>query len=141
MVQSRSAMLGVFARDAMITEFQVLRADDTLQRAMDLLMAGSQTDFPVVHDGHPVGLLSRNALFSGLRTAGPGARVGEVMEADAGYVDPGEPLEAVVRRMQSGHRSAMPVIVQGRLVGLVTAENVSELLMAHDALRRFQGAS
>ena len=141
MVQSRSAMQGVAARDAMITEFQVLRANDTLQQAMDLLMAGSQTDFPVVHDGAPVGMLSRSALFSGLRSAGPGARIGEVMEADAGYVDPGEPLEAVVRRMQSGRRSAMPVITQGRLVGMVTAENVAELLMAHDALRRFQGAS
>jgi Zn-dependent protease len=140
-VQNRSAMQGVTARAAMLTEFQVLEAGDTLQQAMDLLMAGSQSDFPVVHDGAPVGMLSRHELFGGLRSAGPGARVGEIMQTDASYVDPGEPLEAVVRRMQAGRRTAMPVMAQGRLVGLVTFENVTELLMAQDALRRFQGAS
>jgi Zn-dependent protease/CBS domain-containing protein len=139
MVQNRSAMQGLPASAAMLTEFQALEAGDTLQQAMDLLMAGSQTDFPVVHDGRPVGLLTRAELFTGLRSAGPAARIGEVMQADASYADPGEPLEAVVRRMQSARRGAMPVVAGGRLVGLVTLENVSELLMAQDALKRFQG--
>lgn len=141
MVQSRSAMQGASARDAMLTDFQVIGADTTLQEAMNLLMAGSQTDFPVVQDGAPVGMLSRNELFHGLRTVGPEARVGQVMQADTAWVSPGESLESVVRRMQGARRSAMPVMAQGRLVGLVTIENVSELLMAQDAMRRFQGAS
>jgi len=140
MVQSRTALRGVTAHEAMLTEFQVVDVSAPLQRVMDLLVAGSQTDFPVVQDGTPVGMLSRSELFAGLRTAGPDARVGEVMQADTSWVAPGEALESVVRRMQAARRSAMPVMVQGRLVGLVTIENVTELLMAQDALRRFQGA-
>jgi Zn-dependent protease/predicted transcriptional regulator len=141
MVQSRTAMRGIPARAAMLTEFQVLEAGDTLEQAAARLVAGSQTDFPVVHEGVAVGLLCRDELVAGLREAGPAARVGEVMQPDQSYVDPGEPLEAVVRRMQASRRSALPVITQGRVVGLVTIENVSELLTAQDAVRRFQGAS
>ncbi len=141
MVRSRSVMTGLPVSAAMLTDFQVVDADATLQSAMDLLMSGSQSDFPVVHDDRPVGVLTRSELLAGLKQAGPDARVGEVMTPDQSYVDPGEPLQAVVQRMQAGRRTALPVMNQGRLVGLVTVENVSELLMARDALRRFQGAS
>jgi Zn-dependent protease/CBS domain-containing protein len=141
MVQNRTAMRGLPARAAMLTEFEVLEAGDTLQQAVDRVIAGNQHDFPVVHEGVPVGILARDELVAGLRGAGPGARVGEVMRPDQGYVDPGEPLEAVVQRMQAKRRSAFPVLSQGKLVGMVTLENVRELLTMQDAMRRHQGAS
>jgi Zn-dependent protease/predicted transcriptional regulator len=140
-VQNRSSMAGLPVRAAMLTEFHVLDANDTLQKALDHLVGGSQQDFPVVHDGVPVGVLTRAELLLGLRQAGAEARVGEVMRADQSYVDAGESLEEVVRRMRSANRAALPVVAKGRLVGLVTLENVSELLMVQDALKRYQGAS
>jgi Zn-dependent protease len=141
MVQSRTVMHGLPVRAAMVTEFHVLDAGDTLQQAMDRVLAGGQHDFPVLHDGLPVGILTRSELVAGLRHNGPETRVGEVMRPDQAYVDPGEPLEAVIQRMRERNRSAFPVLSHGQLVGMVTLEHIAELLTMQDAMKRFQGAS
>jgi CBS domain-containing protein len=52
-----------------------------------------------------------------------------------------EPLEGALRRMREGSCSALPVLRAGRLVGLLTLENVGELLMVSTALRERGGRS
>ena len=42
----------------------------------------------------------------------------------------------VTQRMRESRASALPVVSGGLLVGLVTLENVSELLLVRDALRK-----
>jgi len=44
---------------------------------------------------------------------------------------------AIGQRMRERGRSALPVLHQGGLVGLITLENVGDLLVVRDALRRF----
>jgi stage IV sporulation protein FB len=87
----------------------------------------------------PIGILSRADLIGSLRSVGPQARVGEVVQREPQMADPGEPLEDVFQRMRERHRSAMPVVSGGQLVGMVTTENVGELLLVQDALRRRAG--
>jgi Zn-dependent protease/CBS domain-containing protein len=141
LVRTRASLSGLPARAAMITEFQALNVTDTLQRAVDLLMAGSQQDFPVVDGRVPAGLLSRSDLLVALQRSGPGTAVGDVLPRDVQLADAGEPLEDVLRRMREHRRSALPVVTDGRLVGVVTLENVSELLLVKEALERRSGDS
>jgi hypothetical protein len=42
--------------------------------------------------------------------------------------------------MREHARTALPVLHHGGLVGLITLENVGDLLTVRDALRRYQGA-
>jgi hypothetical protein len=42
--------------------------------------------------------------------------------------------------MREHARTALPVLHHGGLVGLITLENVGDLLTVRDALRRHQGA-
>ena len=136
LVRSRATLSGVPARDAMITEFQTLDVSDTLQRGVDQLMAGAQQDFPVLSGGELVGLLTRSEMLMALKSAGPEATVGGAVARDGQVADPGEPLEDVLRRMREHRRSAMPVVSAGRLVGIVTLEHVSELLLVREALQK-----
>ena len=136
LVQARATMTGFPVRSAMITEFETLETSDVLQRAVDLLMSGSQQDFPVLENGAPVGMLSRSDLIAALKTQGAHATVGEVIEREGQMADPSEPLEVVFQRMRERRRSALPVVSAGHLVGMVTTENVGELLLVQDALRR-----
>jgi len=136
LVEARASMSGLPVSAAMVTDFATLDVRDPLQRAVDLLMSGSQQDFPVLESGDLVGLLSRTDLIAALQRNGATAPVGEVVQRSDRTADPAEPLEYAFQRMREQQRSALPVVSQGRLVGLVTAENVGELLLVQGALRR-----
>ena len=139
LVRTRASLSGLPARAAMVSEFDVLEVSDTLQHAVDRLMAGSQQDFPVMERTAAVGVLTRSELLTALQRSGPQITVGSVIAQDRQTAEPGEPLEDVLQRMREHHRGALLVVSEGRLVGMVTLENVSELLLVRQALREGPG--
>ena len=74
-----------------------------------------------------------------LQRSGPDTAIRDVLAREVQLADAGEPLEDVLRRMREHRRSALPVVSDGRLVGVVTLENVSELLLVKEALERRSG--
>ncbi len=136
LVQTRASLSGIPVRDAMLTDFRVLDVTDPLQRAVDYLIAGSQQDFPVLEGGAPVGMLSRADLARALQREGAGVAVGDVIARDADFAGAGEPLEVVLQRLRQRARTALPVLDRGRLVGLVTLENIGDLLIVSEALKK-----
>jgi Zn-dependent protease len=134
--QTRGVLDGVAVRDAMVTEFRALASDATLEEASAALLAGSQQDFPVLADERVVGVLPRADLFKALAGVGPGATVGAVMRRDCAAVSDSEPLTRVFERMQESGCPLVPVERDGRLVGLVTLENIGELFMLKSAVGR-----
>lgn len=130
--QTRYALKGLRVRDAMMTEFHTLTRDQPLSDAIDLLLAGSQQDFPVLDGDRIAGVLTRKALLSAVKHRGLEQSVGEAMDPSAQAIDAQAPLGAVLERLQGGGAS-LPVLDQGRLVGLLSAENIGELLLLRDA--------
>src|SRR5213083_2574667 len=51
MVQMRTALSGIPVSRAMLTDFHTLAPEDTAKRVLELILAGSQQDFPVVDGG------------------------------------------------------------------------------------------
>lgn len=47
----RSAVGRIPVQQAMMTDFKVLHRNDSLDRAIELTLAGAQMDFPVVDSG------------------------------------------------------------------------------------------
>jgi CBS domain-containing protein len=135
MVQMKSALGGIPVRRAMLTDFRTLAPSDSLNQAVQEILAGSQHDFPVVEAGAVVGVLNRSDLLRGLSQQ-PNATVGEVMQRDYQVVDPSEMLETAFRRLESCRCSTIPVVQRGNLVGLLTSDNVGEFLMIQAALGR-----
>jgi Zn-dependent protease/predicted transcriptional regulator len=133
--QLRSAFRGVPVRDAMMTRFRTLDETDPLMVAKDELLAGAQQDFPVMVGGRVAGILGRNDLVKGLADRGVTGRVGEVMRRECPVAEEHEPLDAAYQRMRQAACSAMPVLRGGELVGILTLENVSELLMVRSVLQ------
>src|SRR5512147_2883084 len=60
MVQMKNSISGIPITRAMLTKFETLLPTDTLARVVSLILSGSQQDFPVVEDGHVVGVLTRD---------------------------------------------------------------------------------
>lgn len=131
----RAAFQGVPVRSAMMTRFRTLSPDDTIGRAIDLLLSGSQQDFPVVEDGRIAGLLLRRDLFNALRENRRDAPIESIVRRDLGTAEDGDLLDDTFQRMRAQDAPALPVVRGGELVGLITLDNVGEWLFIRSATR------
>lgn len=140
MVQMKNSISGIPVTRAMMTDFQTLSPRDNLARVVGLILAGSQHDFPVVDgEGRVIGILERDAFIAALSSQGQSAPVVGVMRGNLPEVDSYEMVESALMRLQESGAKALPVTHLGRLVGLVTAENITEFLMIRSALRTAGG--
>ncbi len=140
-IQLRNVLANVPVREAMITEFRTLAPEDPLSVAIEELLAGSQQDFPVLDQGQLVGMLWRRKLFRGLQQGGETGLVRDWMEPICAQTDPYERLDAVLQQMQADNCAATPVLQHERLIGLVTSENVLELITIRQALMKRQDSA
>lgn len=138
-VEMQSALEGLRVRHGMMTRFRTLSAQDPLRKAVEELLAGSQQDFPVLENGQPVGILRRNDLVKALSEGRGDAQVGEVMCGACETVDESLELKRAVESMQTRQCASVPVVAGGELVGLLTLENISEMLMVNAALENRPG--
>ena len=135
-VEERIALKDVPVRTAMLTEYHTLMPYDSLGHAADLLLAGTQHDFPIVSttDQSFQGLLTRSDLMRGLARAGRDALAGDHAKTGISSVEASSPLVAAVARLREGQGPCLQVVDQGETVGLLTLENVGEFLMVREAL-------
>ncbi len=134
----RGLLHGLPVSAAMATGIDVLSPRESLGAAADRLLHGAQRDFPVVDVDTVVGVLTMRGLMAGLRRDGPTAAVESAMERAFLVAHPGDLLEGVVEQQKAAECSTVPVMAGGELVGLLTSENVGELLMVREAVARAQ---
>jgi Zn-dependent protease len=132
--QLKSSFAGASVREAMLTDFRALSPQDSLSDAARLLLAGSQTEFPVVTAGRVVGILDHAALFQALRDRGELALVGEVMRSEFVTLRADQSLDEAMTEVRAEGGLTMAVVENDRFVGLLTPENVGEFFMIRRAL-------
>lgn len=136
-VAVRDMARGLMAADAMMTRFETLPTTASIADAAELLIRTAQTEFPVVDGGGRLrGVLTRSHMVRALREAGPDAPVLEAMAADVPLVSHRMPLE---RALEAMRETGGPVGVMdgaGRLVGLLTQENLGEMMLVEAARTR-----
>lgn len=137
MAQLKDATAGLRVADAMVTEMATLSERDTIDHAIEALLRTSQHEFPVLDDaGRVLGILTREPMIRALRDTGPETPVARVMRACRQTAHPQDRFDGAFRLMQESGCPALPVVDgTGRLVGLVTPENVGELMMVRSILR------
>jgi Zn-dependent protease/CBS domain-containing protein len=133
-VQMKSALGGIPVGRAMLTDFRTLQPGDTLARAAELILAGSQHDFRVVDGGRVVGVLTRGDLIGALSAQNTGKPVADVMQRQFLVADGNDMLEGAMERLQACACHTLPVVRDGQLVGLVTMDNIGEFVLIHAAL-------
>lgn len=135
MASVRSVLAGIPAGKAMLTDFQMLQADDSLARAVDLTLSTSQKDFPVVSGDRVVGALRQRDLLKGLHDRGKLCRVDRVMQRDVPEVELSEPLDHVLESIQVKDSGLLIVKDRGRIAGIIDLDNIMELLRIQKALQ------
>ncbi|MFL5327688.1 MAG: site-2 protease family protein [Gemmataceae bacterium] len=140
MAHMKAGLDGIPVMRVMITDFRTLPSDGTLAQALDHVMSGFQQDFPVVEDNRLVGLLTRADLMAALTRHGPDVRVADIMHRDFVTADPREMLQTALVRLQHCQCHSLPVVQNGTLMGIVTADHLGEVLLIQQALRRVRRA-
>ena len=134
-VDTRTAGRGLTVRELMITQFVALPIYATLQQAVDALLAGEQSEFPIMDNwGKVEGILTRDGLIRGLSQLGAGASVERAMSTGFASVPVELPFEAAIERLVQSGLPALPVVDdRGALVGLLTGDNVKDVLLVRQA--------
>ena len=139
MVQVKNSVSGIPVTRAMLTDFKSLSPRDNLSQVVGLILAGSQHDFPVVDaNGKVAGILDRDSFMMALTRHGQSVPVMEFIRRDLPEVDSYDMIEMVLMRLQESGSKTLPVTHGGQLVGLITAENITEYLMIRSALKAAQ---
>jgi Zn-dependent protease/CBS domain-containing protein len=133
-VDMKSTFHGVPVREAMLTDFKSITPDTILSEITHYLLTGSQRDFPVLEEGRVVGVLRHGDVFPALHEFGDRGSVAGVFSREFEAVEANEWLETAMSRAQAEKGLTMPVLESGKLVGLLTAENIGEFLMIRAAL-------
>lgn len=133
-VEERVVLKGVLVREAMLTEFHSLSPSNTLGDAADLLISGTQHDFPVLDDNRFAGILTRSDLMAGLAQGGRDAVVSGFVKAELASVASNAPLVPAVNALRESGLPCLRVVEGEETVGLLTLENIGEFVMIRAAL-------
>lgn len=135
MAVERAAVAGLTVRDAMMTRFHTLDADEHISEATEELLAGDQQDFPVVQDGAVIGVLTRQELINAVAHGDDAGPVSDHAIRSCGACAEEDSLQKTLRRMREQNCATIPVLRGGELVGLLTMENIHEVIMLTQARR------
>jgi Zn-dependent protease/CBS domain-containing protein len=127
LVITRSALADLKVRDGYSRDAVAISPQDPLQRAIELTLAGFQSDFPVCDGTRVVGLLTHSRLVEALTGHGADRLVGEVMERDFVTIDPDLDLVDAQRVFAETRTDALPVIRSGQFLGLLTNRDLMEI--------------
>lgn len=115
-------------RQAVNTRVETASPDQMIGELAARLFHIYQEDFPVVDSaGQVVGLLTRDRLISMLGEHGSDFPVSEAMRAEFPICSLDDSVYDAFMRMRTRQFKAAPVIESGRLVGMVSLEDISEV--------------
>ena len=106
----------------------VARRGQTLGELAARLFHSYQEDFPVVGGrGDVEGILTRDRLIAMLGQHGPDYPVAEAMRTDFPAVGLEDRVAYALEKMRAGNFKAVPVVEEGRLVGMLSMEDITEV--------------
>ncbi|GIV32744.1 MAG: protease [Chitinophagales bacterium] len=134
---AKTSLSGYTVKDVLMVRFSWLSPNDTLAKAVGLLLEGQEQSF-LVGDGTRVqGILTRKDIIRGLNEFGKDAFVSQVMQKNFITLHPDMPLQEVFHNMLSNGHTFVPVLDdQGHLVGVLDRENISEFLWIRSATQK-----
>ena len=132
---TKLALADYKVKDVLMKQYTALQPNDTLERAVELLLNGQEQEFIVTEEEKVIGILTRKELIKGLSEFGKQSPVSRAMRKDFMTLKPDAPLQDIYQKMARDGKSVSPVMDNGNLLGIIDKENIDELLMVREALQ------
>ncbi len=131
--QFKSAVAGALVREAALAKFATVAASASLLDLTRIMLSESQQDFPVLDNGRVVGILVHAEILAAVRRHPMETPVSAIMRTEFDTVEENSPLDELFTHLRHEGGCAIPVMGRGRLVGLLTAENLTEYSVIREA--------
>jgi Zn-dependent protease/CBS domain-containing protein len=135
----QSVLETVHMEDVMLTQFSILSPADTLEDALSKAVHTLQDDFPVVRGMEMVGVINKARIVDALRRGGNGY-VQPAMVCSFDVARRTDSLADAFRKLHGRGLSMIPVVDTGRLVGIVTLQNLTHSIALLAESRRLKRA-
>lgn len=142
-VRMRSVLHDLDVEDVMSREFAVLSPADPVARGLEMIYQTGQDNFPVVEQGQLLGMVTRPALVEAMNAYGAAVSIGQIMDSQPTVVSPREKVVRVYEEFMNGGNTGAVVMDGGRLVGVLSPDNVSRYLLVQSSIKspRRRGAA
>lgn len=127
----RSALASVPLRQIMSSPAQLAPADASLEEmAHSYFLGGRHSRYPVVENGHVIGLIDLARVREVPRAEWTSTLVRDVAAVDLADIvaGPNDPVDSVLARLEPTGRGAILVVEDRRLAGIVTRADVIRLV-------------
>jgi Zn-dependent protease len=123
--------------DIINEDYAALDPEDTLEKAANILIHGSDNGFVIKSGNKYQGILTKEDLIKGLATLGNSGSVKEVMTKSIYSVSPDKRLNKVYQEMMKNRYPLIPVLSHDNIVGVIELENIHELIMVKQAEKKY----
>lgn len=128
-VEVKVKLEDVKVKDALVGEVDTISPYDTLVTVLEKAKSGFQDDFPVIEGDRVVGVLTKSMLITALREHSSDTIVRDVLGALFLTAEMHDDLGQLYRKMVSSGISAAAVLEEGKLLGMITLDQISKYLL------------
>ncbi|MFZ4543826.1 MAG: CBS domain-containing protein [Saprospiraceae bacterium] len=133
----------------MTRELITVHPNDTMEKVRDIFEANSFHHLPVVDDEILVGVVSTKEVLKLTRNIGTkydqkfndhylaSVLVGDVMSKELVTLGPGDSIYTVIEKFNQGYFHSLPVVYEGKLVGMITSTDLTRFLYTQLKGERF----
>jgi tRNA nucleotidyltransferase (CCA-adding enzyme) len=116
------------ARDVMVYPVKTIEPEPSLEEAGEMLTRYNLAILPVLHEGHVVGLISKQVVERAFHHGLQGSPVKEYMTTEFPTVAPDTSFSRIQELIIGQNQSLLPVLEKDRLVGTISVGDVMRVL-------------
>src|SRR5699024_7294688 len=119
---------GIVAKDFMVAPVKTIPDDITIEEAGERMYRYGHSGYPVLADGQLVGIITRRDLDKAIHHGLGHAPVKAYMTVELVTIEPHTSLEEIQRIILQENIGRLPVMEDGRIVGIITRTNIIKKL-------------
>jgi predicted transcriptional regulator len=128
MVDVKATLKKFRVKDILPSEFLTLQSDATFSKVLELIFHSHQEDFPVINETDTmIGFITRGDVINGIHQHGVAGSVSSIMRTNVPEVSEYKTLDEVQNIMQGNELKALPVLRDGKVVGVITTDDISRV--------------
>ncbi len=132
-VQTESALKDRTVEEITMKEIPVLKREDTIGKAVEILLNGQAKNFLIMDGDELFGTLGRDGILKALQEHTKEASVEVAAERNPGFIEAREPIEKALLLMQFHKYPLLIVTKDNQLYGVTDMENILEYIMVMNA--------